>query len=217
MERPSQQRRAQYVASTHHAIIDAAGRLFAQQGYFATKVDQIAHLADVSPATVYAVAGGKEGLIRSLVKRWAESPILEESLRQLPGLTDPFEVVSYVAQASRQVREQHGDVMRTLLATAPSHPEMARELEISTDRYRRTLAKTAEHLDGLGVPGGTDYISDVLWFFFGYSGYFTLVDDNRWSYDRAQQWLLAQCAQALGINAPGPHREGTRNDRDMAV
>lgn len=202
IERPSQQRRAQYAASTHNAIIDAAGRLFAQQGYFATTVDQIARLADVSPATVYAVAGGKQGLIHSLVKRWTESPILEEGLRRLPTLTDPFEVVSYVAQASRQVRDQHGDIMRTLLATAPSHPEMAQELDTSTDRYRRTLGKVAEHLGELGVPGGTGYIGDVLWFFFGYSGYFTLVDDNRWSYDRAQQWLLARCAQTLGINAP---------------
>ena len=164
-----------------------------------------------SPATVYAVTGGKDGLSSHLSSVGPGPRVLEESLRQLPALTGPFEVVSHVALTSRQVREQHGDVMRTVLATTPSHPQMARELDISTDRYQRTLTKTAEHLAGLGVPRGADCISDVLWFFVGYSGYFTLVDDNRWSYDRAQQWLLSTCAQALGINAPGDARRWAGN------
>ncbi|MGW6224445.1 TetR/AcrR family transcriptional regulator [Streptomyces olivaceus] len=199
MERPSQQRRARLAASTHEAIVDAAGRLFAERGYFATTVQEIAALADVSPATVYAVAGGKQGMITSLAKRWSDSPVLGESLRRLPTLTDPYQVVSYVAQASRQVREEHGDTMRPLLATAPSHPRIARELNASTERYRGTLDKVAQHLEGLGVPGGRRHIGDVLWFFFGYSGYFTLLDDNGWDYDRAQEWLLAQCGQCLGV------------------
>ncbi|WP_409055182.1 TetR/AcrR family transcriptional regulator [Streptomyces sp. SYP-A7185] len=199
MERPSQQRRAQRAASTHEAIIDAAGRLFADKGYFATTVHDIAELADVSPATVYAVAGGKQGMITSLAARWAASPILHDSLQRLPTLTDPFEVVSYVARASREVREQHGDTMRILLATASSHPPIACELKTSTERYRGTMDEVARHLEQLGVPGGRHLIGDVLWFFFGYSGYFTLLDDNGWDYDRAQEWLLAQCTQSLGI------------------
>ncbi|MFF1693330.1 TetR/AcrR family transcriptional regulator [Streptomyces sp. NPDC058257] len=202
MERPSQQRRAQHAAITHEAIIDAARRLFVERGYFATTVQDIAKLADLSPATVYAVAGGKQGMITELAKRWADSSVLGESLRALPTLNVPFEVVRYVAQASRAVREQHGDTMRILLATAPSHPQIAQELEASTGRYRGTIRKVAEHLDGLGVPGGARFIDDVLWFYFGYSGYFTLHDDNDWEYERAQEWLLDRCVEALGVERP---------------
>lgn len=189
---------------THEAIVDAAGRLFAERGYFATTVQDIAAEADVSPATVYAVTGGKQGMITTLAKRWSESPILAESLRRLPTLTNAFEVVSYLARASREVREQHGDTMRTLLVTAPSNPQIAQELRVSSERYRSTLDKVAAHLDGLGVPGGVQLIGDVLWFFFGYSGYFTLVDDNGWDYGRAEEWLLAQSTRTLGIERAHP-------------
>lgn len=184
--------------------MDAAGHLFAERGYFATTVQSIAELADVSPATVYAVAGGKQGMITSLARRWADCSVLKESLDRLPTFTNPFEVVSYLAKASREVREVHGDTMRTLLATAPSNPRIAHELQESTERYRGTLDKVAAHLDGLGVRGGSKLIGDVLWFFFGYSGYFTLVDDNGWDYDRAEEWLLAQSTQTLGIERTQP-------------
>lgn len=202
MERPSEKRRAQQAAITHEAIVDAARRLFVERGYFATTVQDIAELADVSPATAYAVAGGKQGLITELARRWADSVILGESLRRLPTLTVPFDVVRYVAQASREVREQHGDTMRILLATAPSHPQIAGELEKSTARYRGTLRKVAAHLESLGVTGGAQLIGDVLWFYFGYSGYFTLHDEVHWDYDRAQEWLLDRCVDALGIKKP---------------
>src|SRR5258705_11212689 len=39
-----------------------------ERGYFATKVDDIAALARVAPATVYAVSGGKQGLLRTLTE-----------------------------------------------------------------------------------------------------------------------------------------------------
>jgi hypothetical protein len=38
---------------------------------------------------------------------------------------------------------------------------------------------------------------DLLWFYFGYSSYFTLHDDNGWSYERAERWLADQAIAAL--------------------
>jgi AcrR family transcriptional regulator len=48
-------------------VVAAARRLFAENGFFQTKVEQIAKLSRVSPATVYAQCGGKQGLLRSLM------------------------------------------------------------------------------------------------------------------------------------------------------
>jgi len=45
-------RRAEYAEATRRAIIAAARELFVERGYTATKVDQVAALARVSPATV---------------------------------------------------------------------------------------------------------------------------------------------------------------------
>lgn len=192
-------RRADYAELTRTAIIDAARTLFAHKGFFGTKVDEIARLARVAPGTVYA-AGGKHGLLRILVGEWADAPIREESLHRLPALTDPREVLALVASASRAVREEHGDVMRVLLAAAPHDETAAEALRTSTERYRRTLTAVAQHLAALGaLADGVDVqrAADVLWFYFGYSGYFTLTQDTGWSLPDAQRWLLAQCVTAL--------------------
>jgi hypothetical protein len=38
---------------------------------------------------------------------------------------------------------------------------------------------------------------DVFWFYFGYSGLFTLHDENGWSYERAEHWLCRKASLAL--------------------
>jgi AcrR family transcriptional regulator len=45
-------RREEYAEATQQAIVEAARQLFSGQGYFSTKVDEIAALVPVSPATV---------------------------------------------------------------------------------------------------------------------------------------------------------------------
>jgi AcrR family transcriptional regulator len=73
---PKRTRRQDYAEATRQAIIDAARRLFAERGYFATKVDDIAAKARVAPATVYAVTGGKQNLLNILITAWATDPIV---------------------------------------------------------------------------------------------------------------------------------------------
>ncbi|WP_329522210.1 TetR/AcrR family transcriptional regulator [Spirillospora sp. NBC_01491] len=193
-------RRAEYAEATRAAIVQAARALFAQQGYFATTVEQIAKQARVAPATVYAVTGGKKGLIVILSDIWGADPILRSSLDRLAGLDDPAQILRLVASASRQVREKYGDIMRVMLATGPHDSVAAEKLRLSTHRYRGTLATVAGRLDELGglAPGiDARRAADVLWFYFGYSGYFTLLDDTGWSFSKAEQWLFDQCAAAL--------------------
>ena len=67
-------RRDEYAAATRQAILDAARKLFAERGYFATKVDDIAAKARVAPATVYAVTGGKYGLLTELITNLDDRP-----------------------------------------------------------------------------------------------------------------------------------------------
>jgi AcrR family transcriptional regulator len=191
-------RRADYAEATRRAIIDAARDLFDRKGYYGTKVDEIAELARVAPGTVY-VAGGKQGLLQTLVDEWAESAILSESRTRLTELTDPHEVLTLVASASRAVREAHGPVIRVLLAAAPHDEVAAKGLQTSTKRYRAALANVAKHLHQLGAlaEGLTvQEATDIIWFYFGYSGYLCLTEDNHWSLAKAERWLLTQCTQA---------------------
>jgi AcrR family transcriptional regulator len=185
---------------TRRAIADSARRLFAQRGYFATKVDDIAADARVSPATVYAVTGGKQGLLNTLIDEWTQAPIVAEYTQRFDQLDDSVEIIRSLAAMTRTMREDYGDIMRVVLATAPHDDAVTKGLAIGTGRYRDGLALVAQRLADLGaLAKGIDVpdATDLLWFYFGYAAFFTLVDENGWSFDRAQQWLANAAVEAV--------------------
>jgi AcrR family transcriptional regulator len=197
---PKRTRRQDYAEATRQAIIDAARKLFAERGYFATKVDDIAAEARVAPATVYAVTGGKQNLLNILITAWTTDPIVQQTLSNVDTTTDPAAIIREVASASRTMREAYVDVIRVMLATAPHDQAVARQEQAATAVYRAALVPIAERLAQLGglqpAINAAD-AADLLWFYFGYSSYFTLTDDNGWSYQRAEHWLADQAIAAL--------------------
>jgi AcrR family transcriptional regulator len=193
-------RRQEYAEATRQAILTAARTLFAQRGYFATRVEDIAAEARVAPATVYAVIGGKSGLVAELINIWTTDPIVEATLANIAASRSGSGVIDEVAAASRRMREDFSDIMRVLLTTAPHDQRVRSQLQSATRIYRAALVRVAERLAALGaLREGIDtaHAVDVLWFYFGYSSYFTLLDDNGWSYDRAQDWLAEQASREL--------------------
>jgi AcrR family transcriptional regulator len=112
-------RREEYADATRRAIMRAARQLFSERGYFATKVDDIAALARVAPATVYAVSGGKHGLLRALTDTAITDPIIESTIKRVEELDNPAAIVRLVAATVRGMHEEFGDFLRVLLGTAP--------------------------------------------------------------------------------------------------
>ncbi len=193
-------RREEYAETTKQAIIEAARYLFSEHGYFATKVDEIAVLARVAPATVYAVAGGKQGLLRTMIETWTTAPVIATPLESIENLDDPAAILGLVAAGCRCVREEFGDIMRVMLSTAPHDREVSESLVMATARYReaflpigRRLLATGGLRDGMDVAEAVD----ILWFYFGYSALFCLCDENGWSYERAEIWLRQEATRAL--------------------
>ena len=186
--------------ATRQAILRAARQLFSEQGYFATKVDEIAALARVAPATVYMVSGGKHGLLRTLMETGATDPIVAATLASIEKMDDPGAIIRLVAASCRRMREQYGDIMRVMLTTAPHDQVVADALAVATGRYRQGFLPIARRLAALGVLQDdldVDQAVDVFWFYFGYSGLFTLHDENGWTYERAEQWLCSEATRAL--------------------
>nr|WP_221383187.1 TetR/AcrR family transcriptional regulator [Actinoplanes polyasparticus] len=193
-------RRAEYAANTRQAIVDAARRLFAERGYFATRVDDIAELARVAPATVYAVSGGKQGLLNTLTTIWSTAPIVDENRIAILATADPAEIVGIAGHVTRRMREDFGDIMRVALSTAPHDAGAAESLEAATRRYRSDLGEVATRLADLGAlrAGLTESAAaDLLWFYFGFGSMFTLTDDLGWSYERAERWLTQAAIRDL--------------------
>lgn len=193
-------RRAEYAELTRRAIIDAARELFARRGYARTKVDDIASRARVSPATVYAVAGGKQGLLHTLVDEWTQAPIVAEFKAAIKVAETAEQVLDLTVSTVLRMRGEWGDVVRIVLATAPLEDTAAENLRVATERYRAGMHVVATRLCELGAlkPGLTvkDAV-DVLWFFLGYTSFFTLLDDNGWSPERAERWIRETAASSL--------------------
>ncbi|HEY0936868.1 MAG TPA: helix-turn-helix domain-containing protein, partial [Trebonia sp.] len=102
-------RREEYADQTRAAVIAAARQLFAENGFFQTKVEQIAKLSRVSPATVYAQCGGKQGLLRLLMDSFTQSQVVAESYQESLTAADAVLIMQTLSAAYLQITEQWGD------------------------------------------------------------------------------------------------------------
>jgi AcrR family transcriptional regulator len=197
---PKLSRRERYALETKLAIVDAARKLFAQRGYFATTVEEIAAEADVASATVYSSTGGKQSLLAHFLELWRADPEIQATLDKVALSTEPREIIDTLSAAACAMRERWADVVRIFLTTAPHDAEVDRQFAPFTQFYRQCVADIAQRLADLrALRKGVDaaYATDVLWLYFGYGSLYTLHDENGWSYDEARDWLADQAAREL--------------------
>ena len=193
-------RRQEYAEATRQAVLEAARQLFAERGFFATRVEDIAAESRVSAGTVYAVWGGKHGLMQGLIELWSTAPSIQATDEDILRLEDPATILRLVSARARGMREDYGDIMRTILATAPNEPAVAAFTREANVIYRDALTRIAQRLADLGgLREGIDVkqATDMLWLYFGYAGLFAMHDDNGWSWEQAEEWLADQAIHAV--------------------
>ncbi|WP_171163984.1 TetR/AcrR family transcriptional regulator [Streptomyces sp. I05A-00742] len=94
---------------TRQAIRTAAYRLFEEQGYDATPVDQIADAADVSPSTVFRYFPTKEDIV--LTDEY--DPVLEAALRARPADEAPLTAIrNTIVEGLRGILDSNSPEMR---------------------------------------------------------------------------------------------------------
>jgi len=86
-------------AGTRGAILNAALRLFAEKGYGGTSVRDIAAMADVQPATMYAHFPSKEHVLAELIKVGHEAHHQRLRAALLQSQPDPREQVAALIRA----------------------------------------------------------------------------------------------------------------------
>src|SRR5689334_2317079 len=84
------------VADKRKAILRAATEVFARNGYFNSKVADIARAAGVADGTVYLYFKSKEEILHSIFDASVESAILE-GRKQLETISDPREKLRRIA------------------------------------------------------------------------------------------------------------------------
>ena len=201
MDRPPERpRREEYPDQTRAAVIAAARRLFAENGFFQTKVEQIAKLSRVSPATVYAQCGGKQGLLRSLMDSWTQAPVVIESQEQSLVAADADLVMQTLSAAYLQITKQWGDVIRVVIDVAPHDDESGAVLATAQRRHNRNLTEICRHLEGIGAlrdDVDARLASRIITYYYGIDGLLRTREVFGWSLERSNEWLLARVSAAV--------------------
>ena len=193
-------RRDEYAELTRRAVIEAARELFGECGYAKTKIDEIARKARVSPATVYAQCGGKQGLLESLMDSWTSGSRIQQIIDDCRTARTAEEKLSVLADGYFTIYEESGDIIQVVTEAAATIPAAAEYLRVATQRHQEALAQivadlrtTGELADGMS----DDDVAKAIFYHFRYEQMALASKDFGWGNDRARETILAWTRQSV--------------------
>jgi AcrR family transcriptional regulator len=207
-------RRARQAQQTRRDIVDAARRLFAERGYSATSVKDIADAAGVSVQTIYDSVGRKPALLEALNDVIDETARVAELAQEAMAAGTTEALISLGPRITRQIIEHSGDIVRIATNAAATEPELRRVREDGLARHRAGAQQVCAMLHkrralrrGLGVDAAADTLAAVT----DVDVALMLSDHYRWSPDQIESWMIATATTLLLGNASGtPDRSTVR-------
>ena len=205
--------RGAHAQSTREAVIGAAGRLFAERGYAATSIEDIAEAAGVSRATVFASVGGKPILLKTaldvaIVGDDEPVPLPErprsKAIRAEP---DPRKYLALYAEMVTEMDGRMAGIHEAVRGAAGVDPDARALWESHLAQHRQGAANVvADLMRKGGLRKGLDpaAAADIVWLL-GPGTYHMLVHRRGWSPKRFQAWLAETFISQL-LSA-SPHRE----------
>jgi AcrR family transcriptional regulator len=193
----SPRRRAQ-AAATRRQILEAAQRLFEEQGYAASTMVAIAAEAGVALKTVYVAFETKSGVLRSL---WhlllrgdqEDVPMGERQwYREVLAEPDPERQLRLVARNSRAVKQRAGALMGVLRSAAPTDPDIqALWARIQSDFYdvQRPIIESLATKEALRAGLDVTRAADLLWTLNHPDVWQLLVRERGWTPEAYERWL----------------------------
>jgi AcrR family transcriptional regulator len=191
--------RQRQAEETRQRILEAARSLFERQGY-ATTLEAIAELAEVSPKTLGAVFGSKRALLAEVINPEAFSTPVKLLIEELRATEDPSRQLSLVAQITRQAYEPMAsslELLRTAGAVAPELADVARQIEARRRQNQARLIASLSEQGALGPGLSFEEATDVLWALTSYDVYRMLVVERGWKPARYEIWLAQLLIQHL--------------------
>jgi AcrR family transcriptional regulator len=199
--------------ATRLAIVAAAGRLFAERGYAATSIEEIAAAAGVGRATVFTAVGGKPELLKEAYRLAvrgpanANTPLGQQARsRRISAEADAHKLLAGYAGVMVEVGRRLAPLYEAVRAAAHADRE-ARELwQLITEERRtaatgivRRLAERRALLHSLDRQRA----SDILWVLNDPALYQMLVTQRRWTQRRFRDWLTHSMQTQL-LEPPDP-------------
>jgi AcrR family transcriptional regulator len=187
-------------AATRDEILRTARRLFADRGYAATTIGQIAAEAGVVVQTVYGSVGSKAALVLALNDLIDSESGIPESGAQLATTSDPRALLTSGVQVTRRLNERCGDIVRVLLAAEPTDPDVATAVRDGMRRHQDGAELLGRRLADLGaLPSGitAEQAATTFALMTSPASWRQLTEDAGWSFDRAESWLVESLARLL--------------------
>jgi AcrR family transcriptional regulator len=185
--------------TTRTAIIEAAWRLFAEHGYVATSIEDIAAAAGVSRATVFTAVGGKPVLLKAAfdvaIVGDDEKVSLPDraSSRAIRAEPDPRRYLARYAKLAAEISSRVAPIAEAVRGAAGADLDARRLWETHLTQRRQGGAHVVADLLAKGgrLRPGLDAAAaaDVVWVLNDPGLYHHLVLQRAWTPRRFQRWL----------------------------
>ena len=185
---PLRDERAQ---ETRLRIRRSARELFAARGFSSTTIAQIAEEAGVSPQTIYAVFGGKGGIVGAMLEELEESAESEAWVARILAEEDPRRQLRLFVSFNRALFETGAPILRAVVV-ARSDPHVAAIAERGDARRREGTARLTRLLANRGaLPRGLKPkdAAERLWLLTSAEQYLLATDRLGWAPARYERWL----------------------------
>lgn len=199
--------RADAARRTRGLVVDAARKLFLDQGYGSTSVAQIARVAGVSGQTVYNVFGTKADLLKqvydvTLVGDDEPVPFAQRpEVRALMLIEDPAELLHAYCAVGSVLLSRLGPLLRVVTeGAATGQPDLVGLLAVTGAERLLGVTGMVGRLRELGpLRDGVDAdeARDVLWSLTSLELWQLLVGQRGWSRERYTDWLGRTAADTL--------------------
>lgn len=199
-------RRVEQAEATRRAILDAAQRLFEEQGYAATSMASIAKEAGVALKTVYLAFETKSGVLRELWHlrlRGDEGPApvgRRDWYREVLEEPDPERQLKLNARNSRVVKSRVGALMEVIRSGARADPNIAELWDNIQSEFlanQRAIVQSIHRRNALARGLTVSRAADLLWTLNHPDLYQLLVGERGWTPEQYEKWLARATADQL--------------------
>ena len=193
-------RREQMAQQTRGDIVGAARRLFAERGYAATSISDIAQEAGVAIQTIYARLGSKRGMLLALIDLIDEEAGVGRLAEEVTNARTPLAALRAGVRLTRSFQERCGDIIDALFSAAGAEPELADAVAEGQRRHREgariTIARIQE-LHGLRNDVAPEPAQALFALSTNHQAWRELITGYQLDWDSAEDWLVDALARAL--------------------
>lgn len=204
-------RRQRRARQTRRRILAAAQELFAQRGYTATTIQQIADRADVAWQTVYSVFKTKAAILSAVFDVAIAGDDEPVPVRERPWVHaiqdagDPLEKMRIFGRHLREAGARTAGVLSVIESAAATDPQIAALWRTLQDQRLYGMTLAADHLQQAGAlrPGlSAARAADILWLYTGPWAYRALVTERGWTPEEYETWITGTLHAQLMNPAP---------------